>query len=388
MKIGILTQSLFHNYGGLLQNYALQQVLIRAGHAPITIDHPRRDRLTELRYSFGRGRLRFFHAIFPQLCKAPVYIPSKSEMHVIAQHTQHFIDKYIAKTSSLNTHDAFRSVAESGQFDAYVAGSDQCWRPKYNISFLKEMFLCFAEEQKNVKRIAYAASFGVDFWEMDTTTTAECARLAKKFDLVTVREDSGVALCKNNLGVEAVHVLDPTLLLEKEHYIRIVEEEKEPASSGNLFYYILDPTATKSAFISEVAVNMGLIPFTVLPKYQAEKRTRQTVKQQLEDCVYPSVTSWLRAFMDAKMVIVDSFHGMVFSIIFNKPFVVIGNKGRGMSRFTSLLRLFNLEDRLLDADCLDIKVLDKPINWARVNMIKEKYMEVSTSLLLNSLKDA
>lgn len=388
MKIGILTQSLFQNYGGLLQNYALQQVLIRAGHAPITIDHPRRDRLTELRYSFGRGRLRFFHAISPKIYKEPAYVPSKSEMRVIAQHTQHFINKYIVKTSSLNTHDAFRSVAESGQFDAYVAGSDQCWRPKYNISFLKEMFLCFAEDQKNVKRIAYAASFGVDFWEMDLTTTTECARLAKKFDLVTVREDSGVALCKNNLGVEAVHVLDPTLLLEKEHYIRIVEEEKEPASSGNLFYYILDPAATKSAFISEVAIKMGLIPFTVLPKYQAEKRTRQAVKKHLEDCVYPSVTSWLRAFMDAKIVIVDSFHGMVFSIIFNKPFVVIGNKGRGMSRFTSLLRLFSLEDRLLDADHLDMRILDRPIDWAHVNKIKEEHMEVSTSLLLNALKDA
>lgn len=388
MKIGILTQTLHQNYGGLLQNYALQQVLVRAGHAPITIDHPRRDRLTELRYSFGRGRLRFLHAIFPNVYKEPAYIPSKREMRVIAQHTQHFIDKYIVKTSSLNTHDAFRSVAESGQFDAYVAGSDQCWRPKYNISFLKEMFLCFAEDQKNVKRIAYAASFGVDFWEMDFSTTAECSRLAKKFDLVTVREDSGVALCKNNLGVEAVHVLDPTLLLEKGHYIRIVEEEKEPVSSGNLFYYILDPTVTKSAFISDVAERMGLIPFTVLPKFQAEKRTRQAVKKHLEECVYPSVTSWLRAFMDAKMIIVDSFHGMVFSIIFNKSFVVIGNKGRGMSRFTSLLRLFSLEDRLLDADQLDMKVLDKPIDWAHVNKIKEKYMEVSASLFLNALKDA
>ena len=387
MKIGILTQSLFQNYGGLLQNYALQQVLVRAGHAPITINHPRRDRKTELRYSFGRGRLRFLHAVFPKLCKEPEYIPSKSEMRAIAQHTQHFIDKYIVKTSSLNTHNAFRSVAESGQFDAYIAGSDQCWRPKYNISFLKEMFLCFAEKQKNVKRIAYAVSFGVDLWEMDSTTTVECARLAKKFDLVTVREDSGVALCKNYLGVEAVHVLDPTLLLEKEHYIRVVEEEKELVSSGNLFYYILDPTATKSAFISEVAEKMGLIPFTVLPKYQAEKRTRQAVKKHIEECVYPSVTSWLRAFMDAKMVIVDSFHGMVFSIVFNKPFVVIGNKDRGMSRFTSLLRLFGLEDRMLNADHLDMRIIYKPINWTHVNNIKEKYMEVSTSLLLNALKD-
>lgn len=91
--------------------------------------------------------------------------------------------------------------------------------------------------------------------------------------------------------------------------------------------------------------------------------------------------------MDAEMTIVDSFHGMIFSIIFNKPFWVIGNEGRGMSRFTSLLMVFNLEERLLDADHLDEVDFSKPINWGCVNAILEDKRKESMSLLLNKLNE-
>lgn len=112
----------------------------------------------------------------------------------------------------------------------------------------------------------------------------------------------------------------------------------------------------------------------------------EDVKNRIEDCVFPSVTAWLRAFMDAEMTIVDSFHGMVFSIIFNKPFWVIGNEERGMSRFTSLLKQFQLEDRLLDVNHLDDIDCSKPIDWARVNRILEDNRMKSKALLLDQLK--
>ena len=90
--------------------------------------------------------------------------------------------------------------------------------------------------------------------------------------------------------------------------------------------------------------------------------------------------------MDAEMTIVDSFHGMVFSIIFNKPFWAIGNVSRGMSRFTSLLKMFHLEDRLLDADNLDDVDFSKPIDWTMVNRILEEKRRECKFLLLNILK--
>ena len=381
MKIGILTQSLQANYGGLLQNYALQQVLLQAGHEVETIDWTPSNK--SIRYKLSRIKWIILSFLFPKKYPKLRYQPTDEEKKIIQQHTNHFISTYIHHTKTITFKDGFRHKAKVGKYDAYVVGSDQCWRPLYN-AFLSAMFLDFAKEEKP-KRIAYAASFGTDQWEFTQEMTSICAPLAQKFDFVSVREDSGVKLCKDNLGVNAVHVLDPTLLLTKEDYIHLIEAEKEPKSQGTLFNYILDPDAAKSAFINKVAKEKGLATFQVLPKCQAETRTKDDIKNRIEDCVFPGVTTWLSAFMDAEMTIVDSFHGMVFSIIFNKPFWVIGNANRGMSRFTSLLKLFHLEERLLDANHLKEVDINRPIDWSSVNTILEQKRNECKNLLLSQL---
>lgn len=382
MRIGILTQPLHSNYGGLLQNYALQQSLIQLGHDVETIDWKGGGRLREALY---RIKVTALHALIPNRYPQLKYKPTNKELAIIQRNTNHFIDTYINHTEIVHSFEGFIRQVEKGNYDAYIVGSDQCWRPCYN-AFLYSMFLDFVQE-KHVKRIAYAASFGTDKWEFTPQQTTICASLAKKFDIVSVREDSGVRLCKEYLGVDARHVLDPTMLLAKEDYIQLIEKEKETKSNGTLFYYILDPNAKKLSFIQKVAKDKGLKSFQVLPKCQAEIRTKEDVKNRIEDCVFPGVTTWLRAFMDAEMTIVDSFHGMVFSIIFNKPFWAIGNVGRGMSRFTSLLRTFHLEDRLLDEEHLDNVDFSKSINWNMVNRIMEDKKSECKALLLNALKN-
>lgn len=382
MKIGILTQPLQNNYGGLLQNYALQQVIIRAGHEVETLDQQNR-RVGWLHFKLYRMKLNLMYLLSPQRYEKPRYNASNRELAIIRNNTNHFIETYIKRSPSIHSFEDFKSVAETSKYDAYVVGSDQCWRPLYN-PFLNSMFLDF-DLRTNIKRIAYAASFGTDEWEMSKEQTEQCAQLASQFNLITVREDSGVKLCKEYLGVDAIHVLDPTLLLTKEDYIRLIEAEKEPKSQGSLFNYILDPDSVKSAFINRVAKERELKSFQVLPKCQAETRTKDDVKNHIKDCVFPGVTTWLRAFMDAEMTIVDSFHGMVFSIIFNKPFWVIGNANRGMSRFTSLLKVFHLEDRLLDANHLKDVGVNRPIDWSSVNAILEQKRNECKNLLLTEL---
>ena len=382
MKIGIITQPLQANYGGLLQNYALQQVLLRAGHELETIDwfYPSYHSLRERLYRIKRAMLSVF---FPEKYPKLRYKITEEERKVIQRNTNHFISTYINHTEKVRTKEGFITKAKEGDYEVYVVGSDQCWRPKYN-PFLASMFLDFAKDDK-VKRIAYAASYGTDQWELTPKQTEICAPLAQQFDFVSVREDSGVKLCKDHLGVDAIHVLDPTLLLTKEDYIHLIEAEKEPKAQGTLFNYILDPNTVKSAFINRVAKERGIKSFQVLPKCQEETRTKEDVKNRIEDCVFPGVTTWLRAFMDAEMTIVDSFHGMVFSIIFNKPFWVIGNANRGISRFTSLLKVFHLEDRLLDANHLKDVDINCPIDWSSVNAILEQKRNECKNLLLSQL---
>lgn len=384
MKIGILTQPLHNNYGGLLQNYALQQALKRIGVEPETIDHNSR-KIPATRMCISRMAQHARHLLKPTIYKAPDYCLTDKEFNIISRNSKHFIDTYIAHTLPFDTEVALASIVNERNYNGYVVGSDQCWRPSYSGGFLKELYLSFIEGKADVRRVAYAASFGTDKWEYTLEETSECSRLAKLFDLVTVREKSGLRLCKEYLGVDAIHVLDPTMLLDKEDYETLVEKENDPQSKGNLFHYILDPAEEKKMLINSVAQKLHLEPFSIMPKCQAENRTKSDVKNRIEDCVFPSVTSWLRGFMDAEMVIVDSFHGAVFSIIFNKPFWVMANAERGNARFESLLGMFGLEDRMVSPENSETNDWTKPIDWKRVNAIREKERNGCIDILKQAL---
>lgn len=376
MKIGILTQPLHNNYGGLLQNYALQQVLKGMGHEVETVDWEPSSAVT-IKTWLWRKKETLLSIVLKDR-ERPRYTLTDKEKEIISRNTHRFIERYISTClSTAKNEEDFRSIDSTSKYQAYVVGSDQVWRPNYN-SFQTAMFLDFVE-RKDVKRIAYAASFGVSAWEFTQQMTEECARLAKRFDLITVREKSGVALCHEHLGVEAIHVLDPTMLLNREDYEKVVMAEKEPKSTGTLFHYILDPSDEKNALINRLAEEQGLQPFTIMPKCQAENRTKWDVKHRIEDCIFPTVTSWLRGFMDAEMVVVDSFHGAVFSIIFNKPFWLIANAERGNARFESLLGLFGLEDRMIGSGyTID---LNKEIDWEGVNKVRHNEKERCIALL-------
>lgn len=383
MKIGILTQPLHNNYGGLLQNFALQRVLRDYGHDPITLDWSPISIPWWKEMCYNLKIWVYRNILGNKAIPRPGYKPNQVENKIISRNNYKFIDKYISHTEKVNSSKGFSEILNREGVQTLIAGSDQCWRPNYAGGHIYDMFFRFAEN-KNINRIAYAASFGTDIWEFSEEQTAECRRLVKKFNLVTVRENSGVDLCKDNLKVNATRVLDPTMLHDKIVYERIAHDLNASKSKGNLFYYILDPSEEKMTMVESVASSKNMQPFTVMPIYQAENRTKQNVRNEIEKCIFPGVEQWLKAFMDAEMVICDSFHGCVFSIIFNKPFWVIGNAKRGNTRFDSLLSIFDLNDRLITiGENIDI---NKSIAWDRVNNILEQQRIFSKQLLLNALK--
>ena len=375
-KIAILTQPLRTNYGGLLQAYALQKALRDMGHEVVTDKRPQRF-VPYYRKLLSIAKQFVFKYI---LCRKGIetifpYFQTKEDYVVISQHTERFIDQHI------QTVDLFQGKKRPTKeminaFDTYVVGSDQAWRSMYS-PFLPNYFLDFTKG-KSCKRVGYAISFGVSDWEFTSEQTTLCKHLVKQFDALSVREDSAVLLCKTYLDVDAVQVLDPTMLLNKEDYINLVEQAAEPVSSGNLMVYILDRTDEKTAILNKVASTLQLKPFEVMP---TEKLSYKT-KNNLSACVFPPVTQWLRGFMDAEYVVTDSFHGSVFAIIFNKPFIAIGNKGRGLTRFNSLFRLFGLEDRLI-LSVLDLTIdkINASINFQRVNSLRKINIVNSLSFL-------
>ena len=376
MKIGIITHPLECNYGGLLQNYALQQVLRSLGHDAYTIDK------VFFQYNVKWSTLllwkikRYIRKIL-----GIEFSISKNQYCIIKKNCTNFVKENINVTKKFENNKELKSIIKKHKFDAYVVGSDQVWRSSFANNIYND-FLDFCQDKKELKRIAYAVSFGITEWEFNEEQTQECSRLAKLFDAISVREDSGIALCKEHLDVDAIHVLDPTLLLEKEDYIKLVEKAKEPISGGNLFCYILDNKDSIENGIKEIEQKFSLKNFQV-----KAKNNKWTLKhgENIKDRIIPSPTKWLRAFMDAEMVFTDSFHGCVFSIIFNKPFWVIGNKERGNARFDSLLKQFNLESRRVDIKEIDNIDLTTPIDWHKVNTIKKEWQEKSLNFLKENL---
>lgn len=381
MKIGIITQPLAINYGGLLQNYALQQVLIRMGHEVYTIDRCIPHINNAAWHSIAMWKIK---QNIKKLIGKPytnTSIPTGKKFRKIRECCSEFTNKHIKTTEGFFIQKELHDIINKYRFEGFVVGSDQVWRPIYSLNIYND-FLDFCQDKKNIKRIAYAASFGVDNWEFNEEQSKECSRLAKMFDAISVREESGIKLCKDNLGVDAQHVLDPTLLLEKEDYIKLAELNNENISDGNLFCYILDSNESIAKAINNIEDKVSLKSFQV----KARKQQSQYKKRDnIEDYVIPSPTKWIRAFMDAKMVFTDSFHGCVFSIIFNKPFWVIGNKERGNARFDSLLKLFNLENRRITLDEINNTDLRSPIDWNSVNAIKKEWQNKSIEFIKENL---
>ena len=400
MKVGILTQPLSNNYGGLLQAYALQTTLERMGHEVIILNRRRalvrnvtKDRFLPSAIRFAKNCVKFlmrkplikvYHELLPQ------------QGIIVNRLTEIFIVIYHHKSPDLSTTESLTAYCRKQGFDAYVVGSDQCWRPLYS-PCLPNYFLDFAKDW-NVKRLSYAASFGVDYWEYSEEETRICAPLAQKFDAVSVREGSGIALCKEYLGVDAVHVLDPTMLLDVDDYNALVQAFDPKIFSiapehrvkttldiqgRKLFCYVLDMNARKLDFIQTVSEATGLTPVECMPK---DYRAQEVFEKCPDDCTFPPVELWLQSFRDAEMVIADSFHGTVFSIIYNKPFWVLGNPDRGMARFHSLLKSFGLEDRLVTPEKSPTLDLDAPIDWNAVNARREELKQKSLSFLKDNLK--
>lgn len=373
MRIGILTLPLHINYGGILQAYALQTVLERMGHEVHLITIKKKPFTLPLYirpFCYGKRILKNMLGE-----KTPIFYERihQQEQIEIRQHTSKFIFQYIKQAF----YSDYTEI-KSSDFDAIVVGSDQVWRPPYfGNNNMEQAYLQFAEGW-NIKRIAYAASFGTDDWEYSPEQTVRCGNLLKKFDAISVRESSATALCQTHFNVKANWVLDPTLLLDATDYLQLIKNANTPKSKGNLFCYILDETEEKKKLINQVATQNNWVPFSV-------KAQSENVKDPITQRIQPPIEEWLRGFWDAKFVITDSFHGCVFSIIFNKPFITIGNKGRGQARFDSLLKLFSLENRLINGT-MRLSNLSNNINWDIINSIKEEKKKESTIFLIQGLK--
>jgi hypothetical protein len=352
MKVGILTLPLWHNYGGILQAYALRSAIGNLGHDAVLLDvhRPVVDRTTLRMMRLKRALRRVVRGR-----SAPWY-PDACEVITISRNTRLFVENRIHPKTEFIPVDHLADLLD--QFDAIVVGSDQVWRREY-MPDLATYFLAFSGHSP--RRISYAASLGVDHWRFNPGETQFIVRNLNQFHAISVREDSAVAML-SALGIQTSRVCDPTFFFEAEHYCRLANVAAKGGDSRLIFTYVLDETARTAGALESLVLESDGEAFTIMPKpFGPGFRTT------LEEYFFPPVEAWLRAFNDCGFVITDSFHGCVFSLIFNRPFVAVANEERGKARFEALLGRYGLTDRLFSslAD-IDIKSL-APIDWESVN---------------------
>ncbi len=328
-KICILTQPLWHNYGCLLQAFALQKCLKTMNYDVVTDEFPRRFLSPYQKCVDKVKRVVAYYVLGRKTVNPSPFYPTESSWQKICANTSKFVRKRIDTVDFFN--GSLSPTKEMlDRFDTFIIGSDQVWRESYG---RVESYFCDFLKQDDKKVFSYAASFGLSHWQFNEEKTTHLKELVKKFKAVSVREKDAVDLCKENLNIKAEWVLDPTLLLSKEDYISLFKDYETEKSEGNFMTYILDYSEEKENLINYIEDSKSLTAFSVMANEGEE---------------FPAVEKWLKGFYDAKFVLTDSFHGMVFSIVFEKPFLVVLNKQRGSSRFLSLLSALGLEDRLIE----------------------------------------
>lgn len=379
MRIGILTLPPNANYGGILQAYALQTVLEGQGHQVVVFDRQISQKNITLYKRPWIYSKRFIKKYILRKKSLEVFQERKdfNKECIIRANTQIFINSHIHRYVVNKLNDIKKE-----DFDAIVVGSDQIWRMLYfksswNTDKASDAFLGFSKGW-NILRIAYAASFGTNETDVASNEIEECKNAIRHFDAISVREEEGVSICHKIFGVNAIKVLDPTMLLTKENYSSLFSNKFE--SSPNkpfLAKYILDETPQIEAFINRIAKTKSLeIKDTNLAGWGNLYHV-PTSQIPVED--------WLHCFSEADLIINDSFHATVFSILFHKQFFVIVNKERGASRIISLLGMLGLEDRMITT--LGKLPKERYIDYKKVDSILSTERQHSMSFLMNNLRN-
>lgn len=342
--IGIVGIPIFPNFGGTLTYYSLYRSLKDMGYTVALFSRPR---------STGR----------PPVNPDEIYNVNPFEKNDLK------LD--------------FKDKNQMGQFandtcESFVVGSDQLFNSDLYKSFGEIVTLDWVSD--NHRKAAYAASFGHNFFWGPENERAKMAHYMQKFDAFSVREEDGVELARRSFGVDAKWVLDPVFLCDPKHYYNIAKSGLSKESIPHIFEYILDPSEDKEKILSfaEQALELSGELYSEMQYFPTEKTLADAQSRFSHKLLQGKVDDRLYSLINSDFVIADSFHGVCFAIIFNKPFIAILNPLRGATRFYTILGKLNLLDRMVTGyDELSEKkyLLTEPCDFAEANIILAKERE-------------
>lgn len=351
MNIGTITFHWATNYGAVIQAYALQKYLKLNNYETEIIDYiPLQIKLIQTLSNIKNLRV----------------IELIKEIRF-----KQFRKKYL-KISKKCYYTNLDLVKNCHNYDVYICGSDQIWNEPFllnsenttNLSY----YLNFVKKHK--VRISYATSFGTN--KISSNTIDLIKPELNRFNYISVRENSGKEIVEN-MGLNVELVIDPTLLLEGNIYESLFKDLKI-RRQFQFFSYILHNNQNNAIKIDNYILN----------KYFNNKIEKRF---DLKDV---GVVEWLYHIKNSRFVSTNSFHGTVFAIIFNKPFIVMPVENSGMNdRITTLLTTLGLENRIIssfDESRIDI-LFEEPINWEQINVKVERIRKKSEEFLERALQN-
>lgn len=361
MKIGILTFHRTTNYGASLQAYALQKILQSMDNEVEIIDYRNMKVYSYYDPRFFRGM-----PIKTQIGKLLRYQYNSAIFDLFSV----FWEKNFCLSPMCTTHEELGIVEE--RYDIVVCGSDQVWNPRAIFNDFDAFLLGTAK----CKKIAYAASAGaISLWEPYLKTYWG---LLHRFDAIAVREKN-MQIPTEHLSQKDVHVvLDPTLLLENKDWCKIEDSEslKHLPKNGYILVYFLgkNPEVVRAA--QELQRKTGLPVISLGRKLHGIRSLRPIA----------GPAEFLTLFHHASYVLTSSFHGTVFSIQYQRPFLVFGN-GAYNSRMTTLLDALGLRGRMIGQSVVStLDKLESPINWEQVRICHNQEKQQSVAFLNKNLK--
>lgn len=332
-KVAILTINDYENYGNRLQNYAAQEVLKSLGFSVETIiNNSNQVNFNKTKFSEKLNKLKKMDlkevvSRFNGKISQRVYKENKiKRVRVFKEFTSTFIQE---TNFSINERNIPNNLAD--MYDYFITGSDQVWNPTINHRSSLD-FLTFAPKNK---RIAYSPSFGVA--EIPTTKVDMYKSWISGMDSLSVREAAGAEIIKNLTGRVAPVLVDPTLMLTKDKWLSVAKKADNKPTKKYLLTYFLGSISKENKAMMEDLANRNNLEIINLAKIN-EAKTYATGPSEFVDYIN-----------SAAVMCTDSFHGSVFSIILETPFIVFergGSLPSMNSRIDTLLGTFKLESRL------------------------------------------
>ncbi|CDD36622.1 putative uncharacterized protein [Clostridium sp. CAG:356] len=369
MKIDIITRHAIANYGSILQAYATEKMLDKLNIENEIIDYVRvEENSKNLVKTYMKNSKKWNRNFITRF----IYkIIQKPNLDIMNNKFAKYRKKYL-KLTSKQYKNKNELMEDLPQADIYCTGSDQVWGQIANDDYDENYFLEFVPNDKRC--IAYSASFGKN--KLSENLKIKLPKLMEKYSDIMVRELSAVKIL-NASGIDNVKlVLDPTLLLSKEEWeenLKIKNNEKEQY----ILTYQLHHNKEFDKYLKKLAkaTNLKVVRLSSSIYY----------KFKYGKFVYlPDLEQFLTYFKNAKYVVTDSFHGTVFSIIFNKQVIDI-LPGKTRTRIESILKLFGMEDRIVN-DYNDMSIINKEIDYKKVNDILDKERKKSIEYLRKAIE--